>query len=165
MQDKFHFTSYWRYCFLHSGVMWDERCSANFILPEQLSPQTSVKSTERLSVRFLPRSTRLLLFQSTCWLNMRRSVSTAPLHSTSGSSRSVHPEQIPSTHILFNITGGQFLTEPVRVAQWLCSVPPKAALGTLRSAIGLSLSDVVASAERAAAAAAAPGVAGTSCEN
>lgn len=26
-------TSYWMYCFLHSGVMCAERCSANFILP------------------------------------------------------------------------------------------------------------------------------------
>lgn len=49
--------------------------------------------------------------------------------------------------------------EPVRVAQWLCSVPPWAGLGTLRSAIALSHSDVVASAERAVA----PGVVGTSC--
>lgn len=25
-------TSYWMYCFLHSGVIWAERCSVNFIL-------------------------------------------------------------------------------------------------------------------------------------
>lgn len=48
----------------------------------------------------------------------------------------------------------------VRVAHWLCSVPPWAGLGTLRSAITLSHSDVVASAERAVAAA----VVGTSYE-
>lgn len=29
-------TSYWMYCFLHSGVMCAERCSANFILPSPL---------------------------------------------------------------------------------------------------------------------------------
>lgn len=29
-------TSYWIYCFLHSGVMCAERCSANFILPSPL---------------------------------------------------------------------------------------------------------------------------------
>ena len=33
------FTSYWMYCFLHSGVIWAERCSANFILKKQQSPQ------------------------------------------------------------------------------------------------------------------------------
>lgn len=48
-------------------------------------------------------STRLLLFQSTCFLNVRcvSPAHSAPLHSTSGSSRSVHSEWI-SSHILFH---------------------------------------------------------------
>lgn len=44
--------------------MWDERCSANFIVPEQVSPQKLREVCERLSP---PPSTLLLLFQST-WL-------------------------------------------------------------------------------------------------
>lgn len=100
IQDTFHFTSYWRYCFLHSGVMWDERCSANFILPVQLSPQTSVKSESGCP---LPRRRDFCYFSqlagSTCGASARRT--TAPLHSTSRSSRSVHSGQIPS-HILFH---------------------------------------------------------------
>lgn len=81
-----HFTSYWRYCFLHSGVMWDERCSANFILPEQLSPQTSVKSKSGCP---LPRRRDFGGFQSTCWLNVRwvSPAHSATPHSTSVSSR------------------------------------------------------------------------------
>jgi len=39
--------------------MWDERCSANFILPKQLSPQTSVKSKSGCP---LSQSTRLWWF-------------------------------------------------------------------------------------------------------
>lgn len=49
----------------------------------------------------------------------------------------------------FNRWSGDRLLEPVKVAQWLCSVPPWASLGTLRSAIAMSHCDVVASAERA----------------
>lgn len=70
---KCHFTSYWRYCFLHSGVMWDERCSANFILSEQVSPQTSVKSESGCP---LPRRRDFCYFSqlagSTCGASARR---------------------------------------------------------------------------------------------
>lgn len=79
MQDKFHFTSYWRYCFLHSGVICEERCSANFILPEQLSPKTSDRSESRWT---LPRRRDFCYFCQLGWINMRR-VSTA--HSASSS--------------------------------------------------------------------------------
>lgn len=69
MKDKFHFTSYWRYCFLHSGVIWDERCSANFILPEQLSPKTSNRSQSRC---LLPRRRDFSCVSQLGWINMRR---------------------------------------------------------------------------------------------
>lgn len=50
IKDTCHFTSYCRYCFLHSGVMWDERCSANFILPEK--KKKTVLSNHRLNPIF-----------------------------------------------------------------------------------------------------------------
>jgi len=34
-------TSYCIYCFLHSGVIWADRCSANFMLAEQISTQSN----------------------------------------------------------------------------------------------------------------------------
>lgn len=79
LKEKFHFTSYWRYCFLHSGVIWDERCSANFILPEELSPKTSDRSEGRCP---LPRRRDFYYFSQLGWINMRR-VSAA--HSASSS--------------------------------------------------------------------------------
>lgn len=91
MKDKFHFTSYWRYCFLHSGVIWDERCSANFILPEQVSPKTSGRSESGCP---LARRRDFCYFSQLGWINMRRTP--LPLHSTSGWSRTVRSEQIPS---------------------------------------------------------------------
>lgn len=102
LQDKCHFTSYWRYCFLHSGVIWDERCSANFILPEQVSLQTSVKSESGCP---LPRRRDFCyvsqLAGSTCGASGRRTP--LPSHSTCNWSHSVHkiPHTVPS-HILFH---------------------------------------------------------------
>lgn len=40
-------TSYWMYCFLHSGVMCAERCSANFILASPPHPQLGSSSSRR----------------------------------------------------------------------------------------------------------------------
>lgn len=81
--------------------MWDERCSANFILPDQLSPKTSVKSVNACP---LPRRRDFCYFSELGWLNMRcvRPAHSASVHSTSGLSRRgwVHSEQLPS-HILF----------------------------------------------------------------
>lgn len=144
-----HFTSYWRYCFLHSGVMWDERCSANFMLPEQLSPQSSSRSASGCP---LCRRRDFCYFQST-WLAqhavrqpgaLRCFLTPLPVgHGPCTPSRSrpayyfTEARQWPlSDGCSFFFHGT--LDEPARVAQWLCCVPPRASLRTLRSAIALS---------------------------
>lgn len=159
IKGKFHFTSYWRYCFLHSGVIWDERCSANFILPEQLCHKSSDRSESRCP---LPRRRDFCYFSQLGWINMR-CVSAA--HSASSSlhfwlvpDSALRADPVPHTIWARSCTFQWPLscgcrvsgvTGPVPLPQWLCFVSPWARLRTLRSAIALSHSDVVASAERA----------------
>lgn len=153
------FTSYWRYCFLHSGVIWDERCSANFILPQQPPPKASDRSESRCPFR---RRRDFCYFSQLGWINMRR-VSTA--HSASSSlhfwlvpdsalrggpvPHTIRPRRCTSQWPLSSRCRVSGLTGPVPLPQWLCFVPPRARLRTLRSTIALSHSDVFASAERA----------------
>lgn len=103
-------------------------------------------------------STRLLLFQSTCWL--QRAARQPRARSAPHRSSSLHFWLVPvsalradpvphaiitgegqGTAASLSWTGGRtavFKREPARVCQWLCSVPPWAGLRTLRSAIALS---------------------------
>lgn len=152
IQDKIHFTSYCRYCFLHSGVMCDERCSANFILPEQLRAKPAVQSERGCPLR----RRRDFCYFSQLGCSTRgasEAPGRAPLPLTA--LRACPARRTPSgtRPACYSSTERPLCTgwavsglrQPVSVAQRLCSVPPRARLRTLRSAIAWSHSDVFAS--------------------
>lgn len=157
IKDTCHFTSYCRYCFLHSGVMWDERCCANFILPEK--KKKTVLSNHRLNpIFFYPPVDATFSVNLLPPKKKKNAARALLLNSTAASSRSAHSGADPVPHtnyfsasllqrysgvslsrsfsffeaVLLGLTGAG-----ARAAQWLCCVPPWAGLGTSRSAIAL----------------------------
>lgn len=110
--------------------MWDARCSANFILPEQVSLKKNYKAAALnpgAPVLLLLRRD-FLFCRATCWLAAEASLHfrLVPLCA----------QHVPHTLSAAGASGEQVVGgKSVRVSQRLCSVPPWAVVGTLGSAM------------------------------